>query len=391
MADRILIKPDADFVREIQESGGDSLKKCFQCGTCSVVCKLSPEKSTFPRREMIWAQWGLKDKLANDPNIWLCHQCNDCSTYCPRGAKPGDMLGALRMMQIREISFPKFMAKAVNDPKYLVILLVIPAILLGISLAAMGTLHIPEGPVEYAELFSHLFLNIFFTSFVTVAAIVFLGGILKLWSGIVGERKVDYVAFVQLGLIPALIDIAAHRKFGECEENNWRRIAHMLILFGFIGLLFTTGIAVLYILLGLHYPMAFLNPFKIIGNLSAIALFVGVTWALYRRYQKENDPAPGASKSSNFDWIFVWVLWFVALTGVITEFARLLEAPMVAYPVYFLHLTVVFFLLVYSPYSKFAHFAYRTIAMAYSYYDIAIAKESAPAVAQAVSVAASGE
>ncbi len=391
MAERILVRPDDDFVKEIVDSGGESLKKCFQCGTCSVVCTISPEKSTFPRREMIWAQWGLKDKLAQDPNVWLCHQCNDCSTYCPRGAKPGDVFGALRMMQIRELSFPGFMAKAVSQPKFLVLLLAFPAVLLLLSLVLMGNLHIPEGPVHYAEMFSHTFLNIFFTAFVALAGLSFLGGIVKLAKGMSKDKPpVDWGKFVSKGLLPAIKDILAHNKFNQCTTTDWRYIAHMLLLFGFIGLLITTAVAVVYILFGLDYPMAIYNPFKILGNLSAIALFVGVSWVIYRRYMADQDDSPGAGKSSYFDWVFVWILWLVALTGIITEILRLTETASIAYYVYFAHLVVVFFLLVYSPFSKFAHFAYRTVAMAYSYYDQEREAE-APAASQATAQAAASE
>jgi quinone-modifying oxidoreductase subunit QmoC len=39
---------------------------------------------------------------------------------------------------------------------------------------------------------------------------------------------------------------------------------------------------------------------------------------------------------------------------------------MLAYPTYFLHLTSVFFLFFYAPYTKMAHMVYRTTAMLYA-------------------------
>ena len=58
MADKYIVEPDVGFIKEIGEYGGDSLKKCFQCATCSVACPISPDNKPFPRKEMIAALLG---------------------------------------------------------------------------------------------------------------------------------------------------------------------------------------------------------------------------------------------------------------------------------------------------------------------------------------------
>ena len=88
--------PDLEFIQSLQATGGDTLKKCYQCASCSVACPLSSDQNPFPRKEMLWAQWGMKENLLADPDVFLCHQCGDCTEICPRGAKPAETLGAIR-------------------------------------------------------------------------------------------------------------------------------------------------------------------------------------------------------------------------------------------------------------------------------------------------------
>nr|NJM02786.1 heterodisulfide reductase [Desulfobacula sp.] len=128
MTEKYLAQPDLGFIAQVRGLGGETLKKCYQCATCSVACPIAPENGPFPRKEMIAASWGLKDRLIKSADIWLCHQCGDCTDLCPRGAAPGDVLSAVRSAAITEYAQPKFLANAVNDPKKLPLLIGIPAI-----------------------------------------------------------------------------------------------------------------------------------------------------------------------------------------------------------------------------------------------------------------------
>jgi len=124
------IRPDINFLKDIKKYGGQTLKKCYQCATCSTVCNLSPSDKPFPRKEMILAGWGQSNNLIKDPDIWLCHQCDDCTTHCPRGARPSDVLAAIRFYIFKHFSFPSFMGKALASPKALPLLFLFPMIII---------------------------------------------------------------------------------------------------------------------------------------------------------------------------------------------------------------------------------------------------------------------
>jgi quinone-modifying oxidoreductase subunit QmoC len=98
---------------------------------------------------------------------------------------------------------------------------------------------------------------------------------------------------------------------------------------------------------------------KILGNLSGLAVIVAVVVFAYRRIADQDK----AGKSTYSDWLFLSILLLTTLTGFLCEMLRLVAAPGLAYPAYVVHLALIFFLLVYIPYSKFAHLVYRTTAM----------------------------
>jgi quinone-modifying oxidoreductase subunit QmoC len=392
MAEALLLKPDREFVEEVVAAGGGDLKKCFQCATCSVVCGLSNGPSPFPRKEMIWAQWGLRGRLVADPDIWLCHQCNDCSQRCPRGARPGDVLAAVRQKAIEHYAFPGFMGKLVNSVRAVPVMLVlVPALLIAGALLVRGPVEEalnyvdPHGHEFYAHFFPHWLLIAFYSGLTLLTFAGLIVGLFRFWGGMkANDAALGRGGMVQ-GFWPAAISavkaILFHARFGKCEDQASRKMAHLMAFYGFLALFVVTVWAVvdLYVmpLMGVEalYPFGLLHPMKILANVGGILLIVGTGKAILDRM---TAPADGKHQSTSFDWTFVWLLLLVGLTGFAVEVFRFVaegaagaEAyasgfALPAYSVYFVHLVCVFGLLVYLPYSKFAHIWYRTVAMIYA-------------------------
>ncbi len=111
----LVLRPDFDFIRELQERAGDSFLRCYQCGTCSAVCPFAKEGLELPRREMLLAQWGQKAELLGDPNLWVCTTCGNCARLCPREVDIPGTIAALREVAMLENSLPKELGKAFEN------------------------------------------------------------------------------------------------------------------------------------------------------------------------------------------------------------------------------------------------------------------------------------
>jgi quinone-modifying oxidoreductase subunit QmoC len=374
----VRIEPDLEFIRTLRRHGGESYKKCFQCGTCSATCGLSPDREAFPRKEMAWAAWGMRDRLLKDPDIWLCHQCNDCSLRCPRGARPGDVLAAVRQVALAHYAVPSFLGAWVRRPRFLPLLLGIPALLLGLAILAREPLEAALGisvdssdiVYPYSPWLPHWLLNSFFGFFSLLAVLALVAGVARLWRAIKAGDAETGTTVPTRGLGAAIAStlkrVVMHDQFSECTTATARSISHVFVFSGFLALTAVTlwVITAPYnpLISDFVYPFGFFSPWKILANLGGAVLLFGCVWMVWERLERREK----AGSSTYFDWAFLLGLALVTFTGFVSEGMHYLRLVPHRHVAYFIHLVLAFSLLVYLPYSKFAHLLYRAIAMVYA-------------------------
>jgi len=371
------VEPDLQFIRTLRAETGATSMKCFQCGTCSTTCDLSPDDNPYPRKEMAWSTWGRKDLLMADPDVWLCHQCNDCSTRCPREARPGDVLAAIRREQILHYAFPGFVAHWLREPRFLPFLLAIPAALLTVALAlrdplgaALGMSRFTPDKISYSfsSEFPHWLVNGFFGFFSLLVLIVLIVQVRQFWQGMKSSVPPAKLANPAKGLgasfLSTMGDLIVHRNFTRCTTTHSRNASHTLVIFGFLALCVVS----VWVITSKYnplisgefiYPFPFWSPWKLLANVAGLAIITGCLVMCHDRLKQTREVV----FSTYFDWSLILLVLFVVLTGFgseITHFARMEPHRHI---VYFLHLVFAFALLMYLPYSKLAHVAYRVAAL----------------------------
>jgi quinone-modifying oxidoreductase subunit QmoC len=208
-------------------------------------------------------------------------------------------------------------------------------------------------------------------------------GYKKYWENLKCKLNKPRVLTFWQAVWQVLVDLILHRKFRSCSTNSARFWGHLFIFYGFIGAMIATGIVVINVLgifgkilpEDMNIPIRMFAGFdinnpdelrefaglltKLFGIFSGLLIVIGSLMCLIRRYRTNKQHG----KSSYSDMLFLWVVWGVAFTGLLCVVFRLSHAAILGYPTYFIHLILVYFLLWYMPYSKFAHMVYRFLGL----------------------------
>jgi len=83
--------------------GGELVKQCFDCGTCTGACPVSESGTGFdPRKILHMIRMGLKDQLLSSSTIWHCTHCDTCGFVCPQNVRFSSVVDTLREIALEQ-------------------------------------------------------------------------------------------------------------------------------------------------------------------------------------------------------------------------------------------------------------------------------------------------
>jgi quinone-modifying oxidoreductase subunit QmoC len=264
-----------------------------------------------------------------------------------------------RSLAIERLAVPKWLGGIVANATKTWPLIGLPPLIFWLAWIWMTN---PEGmhlvPITYSQVVPHWLIYLVFfsaTGFAGLCSVISLWRAWRLW----GNHPVQIGVFFK-SCAMVFWEVASHSRFGLCTTAGARRWGHFLLLWGFLGAAISSGFIVIGIyLFGWTLPVAQLHWTKLLANLSAACMAIGAAWLLSLRLRRDHS----TGTSTAYDNFFFSIVALTIVTGLSTEIGRYTFSPETASIIYGLHLSSVLTLFVTMPYSKFAHFLYRTMAM----------------------------
>ncbi|MEM4485500.1 MAG: 4Fe-4S dicluster domain-containing protein [Sulfolobales archaeon] len=352
------IKPD--LMNTLEMLGASGIRKCFDCGVCTVTCPFSEEYGgePFPRKVIKYVKLGVEDKLVASLEPWLCYHCGDCSDSCPKGADPSEILAAARRYLIIKYDFTGRVSRFLHLTKYgwLIGVLVVATITLLIGL-------IFRGPIITDRTMLETFAPVVVVD--TAGLIVFallalflLLNIYRMYRFTVGSLKGIPLSMALRELVEIPKHFFTQVKLSKCSFRKYHFI-HLMIFYGY-ALSFLLFVVLLRFTLT-NEPFLFKHPLSILGIISTILLLIGLFYIIKGRFEKKYHVWKYSHTS---DWIYTWLLALTVASGVLTGIFRTLDYPLLTYVMFALHIIfAACFLVLMVPFGKWSHLAYRPFAI----------------------------
>jgi quinone-modifying oxidoreductase subunit QmoC len=358
-----LVEPDLSFIEELSAFGAKTFKKCYQCATCSVSCSLSPDENPFPRKEMLWAKWGLKDRLAKDLDVWTCYYCGDCSAHCPRDANPGETMMALRRYLTTRYDWTGLSKRLYLSEAWEL------GVLLAVGLFVVALFYFFHGPMLTDRVSVNTFAPVLWVEIgdwclALILSTFLLSNAYRMYRNIMGEEKIPLSVHIREA--PTfLLNFATQKRWRDCgqdgegEQSRRRWLLHFLLVTGYMTMMTLIIVFLRWFQTDEIHPIY--HPTRLLGYYAtAVLLFVTVEMMISRR-KKELE----IHKHSEFsDWLFLILLFLTTLTGIIMHAFRLGGMPLATYYSYVVHLAIAVPMLVIEvPFGKWSHLMYRPLAL----------------------------
>ncbi|MGD0780364.1 MAG: 4Fe-4S dicluster domain-containing protein [Dehalococcoidales bacterium] len=81
--------------------GGEDIKVCIQCGTCTASCPTADRMDCSPSHLIAMARAGMREEVLSANSMWLCLSCYLCVVRCPRDIKITRLMHVLESLSAR--------------------------------------------------------------------------------------------------------------------------------------------------------------------------------------------------------------------------------------------------------------------------------------------------
>ena len=355
------IQVDPTLLPEVRKYGNFNLNACYTCGTCTVSCPLTSNGSTFSSRKSIYsAQIGVKKQLLGSLDPWLCYYCGDCSTLCPRQTEPGEAMMTLRRYLTAQYDWTGLSAKFYKSVTWEIgALFAVAALVLILALVFHGPIITERvalntfAPVYLVHTFDLILLFVLSFFLISNASRMF-------WFTIVRDSNVKIPLYLFITEIKTLLFHAVTQlQLSKCK-NKLRWILHWFLASGYV-LTFIMVVCFLKWFQVDNVNRYYIYLPRLIGYYGTTVIVIGTVEILIKRLRKREQMYKFSELS---DWIFPVLLLLTALSGIAIHVFMLLELPLVTYYTYVIHLMIAVPMLVIEvPFSKWAHLAYRPLAI----------------------------
>ena len=374
------VQVNPQFVEDLQHYGAEDVAKCYQCGSCTAVCPFAQDPFLFPRRSMHQLQMGLTDRLRSSLEPWLCYYCGECSEQCPRGAEPGETMMSLRRWLTSQYDFTGLSRLFYRSWKAEIGAMVLVAVLTAVGFLYLGfnygggDISIYDGPRAFLP--AHA-IHIFDWIMGTTLGLLLGVNSVRMWYFIMrGKQKLQVSLGSYIRFLPVLVThFFTQKRYRECDDRKpW--LIHLVLMLSYVTML----VLIMFFLLDMQYGPE-IRWVHVFGYIATAGLIVTGIIAFRGRLQKS---IPARKHSHESDWIFLVLLLFVSITGIVQHLLHRLGMPAAANVTYIVHLMgVVPMLTLEVPFSKWSHMAYRPLAMYFaSLQQEAYAAKEAKAIAK---------
>lgn len=336
------------FGKELKKYGAFDFNACYNCGNCTATCSLSTETDSFPREMVRYGALGLEDEIKSSLKPWMCYYCGECSLECPRKADPGELMMSLRRWLTAKYDWTGLSGLLYKSVYFSIFmfLLIIAGIM---AFGSYADFHLPT-LIKFGHTFEMAAIAGVFT-------IILLPNIIRMWKYTMHKDsgKSSFSVYFK-SMSELFIHMFTQKRTLGCDNNQTRWFEHLILVFGYLALLFTT---------------VFLDWFSshslfivILGYLESVVVF-GVTFDFVRRRMIKEKEISSHSQPS--DWLFVVWLFLMGFTAFFVRLFIDLDIIRQNAWLYMVHIIILAqWALLIVPFGKWTHFMYRSFAM---YFD----------------------